>query len=233
VQSARGMRYAQIFASDFGWSRPYPMLRKSQAHEALSLMFQSEGVPPRLIIDGANEMRQGIFSQKIKDATCHLRETEPYSPWQNSAEREIRELKKGCAHKLVATGSPIRLWDYCLELESYIRSNTAHDIYKLDGRVPETVVSGETADISPFCEFGWWDWVMFRDNTVSFPQDKKVLGKYLGPSIDVGPAMTARIMKENGEVVDRSTLRLLTPEELACPNHASQREQFLRKITAR
>ena len=60
--------------------------------------------------------------------------------------------------------------------------HTAHDIYRLDGRVPKTVVSGETADISPFCEFGFWDWVKFREHGVAFPDVAMVLGKYLGPS---------------------------------------------------
>ena len=44
----------------------------------------------------------------------------------------------------------------CLELEALIRSNTALDIYELRGQVPETVVSGETSDISPFVELAWY-----------------------------------------------------------------------------
>jgi hypothetical protein len=40
---------------------------------------------------------------------------------------------------------PKCLWDNCLEREAYVRSFTAHDIYKLNGQVPETVVSGKTA----------------------------------------------------------------------------------------
>eukprot|EP00804_Cyclotella_cryptica_P001676 CCRYP_009051-RA/>CCRYP_009051-RA protein AED:0.08 eAED:0.08 QI:0/0/0/1/0.5/0.6/5/0/841 len=124
---------------------------------------------------------------KCKEASCLLQSTEPYSPWSNSAEREIRELKKGAARKLTRSGAPRRLWCFALEYEAYVRSHTAHDIYRLDGRVPETVVSGETADISPFCEFGFWDWVKFRDQGVAFPGDALVLGKYLGPSIDRDP----------------------------------------------
>ncbi len=182
---------AQIFATDFGWSRCYPMTRKSEAHEALGLLFAREGVPPKMIVDNAKEMKMGEFARKCKEASCYLRSTEPYSPWSNSAEREIRELKKGAARKMTRSGAPRRLWCFALEYESYVRSHTAHDIYKLDGRVPETVVSGETADISPFCEFGFWDWVKFRDHGVAFPDNALILGKHLGPSIDVGPAMTS------------------------------------------
>ena len=58
------------------------------------------------------------------------------------------------------SGAPNRLLDDCLELEFYIRSNTACSIYKLDGEVPDTIMSGETSDISQFCEFEWLEWVM-------------------------------------------------------------------------
>ena len=233
IPSVRGYTMAQIFATDFGWSRCYPMKRKGEAHEALSLLFAREGVPPKLIIDGAKEMKLGEFARKCKEASCYLRSTEPYSPWSNSAEREIRELKKGAARKLARSGAPKRLWCFALEYESYVRSHTALDIFKLDGRVPETVVSGETADISPFCEFGFWDWVKFRDSGVAFPTDSLVLGKYLGPSIDVGPAMTQRVMKANGEVEDRSTLRLLTPEECMSDALRAEQEKFLASVCDR
>lgn len=233
VKSARGNTCAQIFATDFGWSRSYPMPSKGKAHEALSLLFAREGAPPRLIADNAKEMMLGEFAKKCKDASVHLRGTEPYSPWMNSAEREIRELKKGAGRKLVKPSAPLTLWDDSLELESYIRSNTSHDIFKLEGRVPETLMSGETSDISPFCEFAFYDWVMFRDQGVAFPGDPRTLGKYLGPSIDVGPAMTAKILKENGQVVDRSTLRRLTPAELIDADHCRRRDEFLEKIKSK
>ena len=58
-------------------------------------------------------------------------------------------------------GAPKRLWDDCLKLESYLRSNTAHSIYKLDGEVSEMIIYGKTSDISQFCEFEWFEWVMF------------------------------------------------------------------------
>ena len=46
-----------------------------------------------------------------------------------------------------------------------------------------------------------------------FPNDTMVLGKYLGPSIDVGPVMTSCIMKANGELEDCSMVCALTSEE--------------------
>ena len=77
IPSVRGYTMAQIFATDFGWSRCYPMKRKGEAHEALSLLFAREGVPPKLIIDGAKEMKLGEFARKCKEMSCYLRSTEP------------------------------------------------------------------------------------------------------------------------------------------------------------
>jgi hypothetical protein len=51
-------------------------------------------------------------------------------------------------------------------------------------------MAGQTADISHICEFGWYDWVMFRDNVATYPDDKLTLGRYLGPATDVGSALT-------------------------------------------
>ena len=83
---------------------------------------------------------------------CHLKQLKPYTPRSNAAKLEINKLKKGVSYKLLKSKAPKHLQDNCLELEAYIRSNTAHEIDKLDGEVPKTVMSGETSDISQFTE---------------------------------------------------------------------------------
>ena len=42
--------------------------------------------------------------------------------------------------------------------------------------MPEMIVSGQTADISPFIEFSWYDWIKYYDNQAKYPKDKEVLG---------------------------------------------------------
>ena len=44
--------------------------KKSKAHEALSLLFSCEGVPPVMIADGSKEQVQGQFRKKLVDADC-------------------------------------------------------------------------------------------------------------------------------------------------------------------
>ncbi len=93
----------------------YPMKTKSEAHKALSLMFQREGVPLSMVMDGSMEQTLGKFCWKLVDAHCQLKQTELYSPRQNAAEKEIKELKKGLGRKMLASGVPRQLWDSCLE----------------------------------------------------------------------------------------------------------------------
>ncbi len=153
------------------------MTRKGEAHETLSLFFHLDGVPLTMVFDGSKEQCKGDFKRKLCKADCHARQTEPYSLWQQAAEGCIRELKQGMSHKMIQTSSPRVLWDHCIELEVLICSLTSNTVYMMtNGEVPETIMTGSTADISHICEFGWYDWVMFRFNVPTFLDAKLTLG---------------------------------------------------------
>ena len=74
-------------------------------------------------------------------------------------------------------------------------------------------MSGKTSDISQFCEFKWLEWVIIWNETAPYPHDHFKLGRYLGLSIDIGPALMAKIIKENGQILQRSKYQALTQEE--------------------
>jgi hypothetical protein len=167
---------------------------------------------------------------RTKETGTHTHTTLPYSPWSNAAEGEIREVKKGAARKAAKAGNPDKLWDHCLELECYIRSHTAHDLFELNGEVPETLVTGQPSDISPFAELGWYQWVKYWDLNESFPHHKEVLGRWLGPSVAVGPAMTSKILKQNGQVIHVATYRPLNEDELINSGEIASRTSFDIKI---
>ena len=77
------------------------------------------------------------------------------SPWQNATEGAICKVKHGASRKQAKKRSPLKLWDHCLELEAHIQSNMALNSYELQGQVLETILSGQTADISLFVQHGW------------------------------------------------------------------------------
>ena len=207
--------------------RVFPMKRKFGAHEAL---FQRDDVPPWMIVDGSKKQVEGDFARKCKEDGCYLKQTEPYSHWKNAAESSIKELKRGAGRKMLKARSPKILWDYCVELESYVRSHTAHNIYCLNGETPEAIMSGETLDISQIFELEWYEWIMFRDLAVSFTEDNMIPGRYLGISIDIGTAMTVKILKSNGEVVHRSTHQYLLLEELGSTEQKLHGNPLMRQL---
>ena len=59
-----------------------------------------------------------------------------------------------------------------------------------------------------------------------YPEDNPVLGSYFGPTTDVGPLMTSKILKSNGEVINRSTYHRLTNEEVASLAHIALEKEF-------
>jgi hypothetical protein len=201
TESKNDNKCCQVFAANFGWARAHPLKRKGEAHEALSLMFKHDGVPPEMILDGSKEQVEGAFKRKLKEVNCHLHVTEPYSPWQQAAEGCIHKLKRGVSCRMIKTGAPKCLWDHCIELEGLTRSHTTNDIYATGGEVPETMMKGGTADISQIWEFAWYDWVMFCNpvNTIAFPDKRLTLGRYLGSAINIGWALMAKILKQNGQ----------------------------------
>ncbi|KAL7527142.1 hypothetical protein ACHAWF_004902, partial [Thalassiosira exigua] len=231
TKSSRGNKCAQVYGTDFGWSRAFPMKSKGDAHETLSLLFKRDGVPPQMIMDCSKEQLLGRFARKCREANCYQRGVEPYSPWCNAAEGTIRETKRGSSRKMISSGSPKCLWDHCLELEALVRSHTALDIFRLNGEVPETLMTGQTADISHISEFSWYDWVYAYDELQKYPGTGWELARYLGPSPDIGSHFTMKILKSNGEVIHRSTVRSLTEGERVDPEEVKRREAFTAKIT--
>jgi hypothetical protein len=231
VPSSRGNTCAQIYCNDLQWTAIYPMKSKKEAHLSLSSFMSTHGAPDFLISDGAKEMTQGDFRRKAREAGVHCKEVEPYSPWSNMAEAGIRELKRATRRAMLKRPSPKDLWDYCIELQATIRSNTAHDLYQLESEVPATWMGMGTSDISNICEYGWYEWIYYRDEKAQFPNDSEVLGRYLGPAPDVGGEMCMRILNITGKVRHRSTIRHLTPAELLSETNKKARDDFDTAIT--
>ena len=142
------------------------------------------------------------------------------------AEGAIKELKRGSGRKMMINLSPAKIWDHRIELESLIRSHTALDIYELRGEVSDTLLSGKTADISPFVEHEWYNFVKWFYHGSAFPEPKEVHRRWLGPSMDIGSAMCSKIIKPNGRIINFSIYRAITEEENQDPTEKKLRNEF-------
>ena len=226
----RANLYGQVYTTDFGWVGFYPMQSKSQTPETLVELAHDKGIPYKLVMDNAKEQTMGEFRRKARSYGCSIRQIPTYSPWLDLAETAVAELKKGGARAMVSTKCPRLLWDHCFEWRAKVTSHTARSHYKLQGQVPETILTGQTVDISALAEYGWYSWVKF----FSFGSKEEELGRWLGPAEDhVGSAMTSKILMKNCHIYMTATLRPLTQQEWDSPDERRARDSFDKDIHRR
>jgi hypothetical protein len=51
ILSRQNNKAAQIFCTDFGFVREFPLKKEKEAHEALSLLFHRDGVTNVMVMD--------------------------------------------------------------------------------------------------------------------------------------------------------------------------------------
>jgi hypothetical protein len=226
ILSRQDNKAAQIFCTDFGFVRAFLLKKEKEAHEALSLLFHRDGFTNVMVVYGSKVQVEGQFRTKLCGAGCQIKQTEPHTQSSNMGERAVRELKTGVGRQMLRSDCPKQFLDDCIIIEAYVRSHTSLDIYGLEGQVPEIKVKGETVDISTIAEYAWYEWVKFWDTAAKFPVSKIQLGRDLGASIDIGTAITHKILKKNGSIMYRSSVRPLTQDEIQSPTEIKEREDF-------
>ena len=110
---------------------------------------------------------------------------------------------------------PEKLWDYGLRWVSETSNLTYSTARGLTGQIPITQVTGETADISEYLDFAFYDQVWFKDNAGSSPFEP---GRWLGVSERTGRDMCYHVLNKNGNVVSRSTVQRVTELEKSTAN---------------
>ena len=63
-KSLRGNTCAQIYVNKAGYTKVYPLISKSKAHESLSAFIHEVGVPGSLHTDDAKELCEGKMLKK-------------------------------------------------------------------------------------------------------------------------------------------------------------------------
>ncbi|GKY96005.1 hypothetical protein MPSEU_000561000 [Mayamaea pseudoterrestris] len=231
-KSRRGNQYLQVYCTDASFTSVYPMKARKQAPETLELLFRDVGVPKILTPDNAPELVAGDFLKKARAAGSHIHSTEPWTPNHQRCESTNHVLKRMYKRAMRKSNAPTRFWDDCYELQAAINSHMAHDKIVLDGHTPRSYLLGDTADISHIAEFAWYDWVWYW-NPPKLDEDNYLLGRYLGPSADVGQAMTSKILTDTGAVVHRSSVFPMSDEDLRDDALNAKKEAFNRVIQDR
>ena len=85
---------------------------------------------------------------------------------------------------MIESNSPLWFWDYCFERRARINNLAAKDAFRLHGSTPHTLATGDERDIKNLCQYAWYEWCYFRDQTAAFPNNKEVLGGDLAQQDD-------------------------------------------------
>ena len=103
---------------------------------------------------------------------------------------------------------------------------TAKNLFQLQGKNVHTETYGEQGDISNICQFRWYEWVYVRYGSEPFPLTTEVLGHFLRPAKNEVNEMAQWVLKINGQVIPRISLRKLRPDELANESEIAKRAAF-------
>ena len=96
---------------------------------------------------------------------------------------------------MLDTDSPLIFLDCCAERRALVTNMTANNLFQLQGQTSHFATFGEEGDISNICNFGWYEWVYFRETTAAFPYPAHVLGRCFGPAKNEGNEMTQWVLK--------------------------------------
>ena len=172
------------------------MRRKSKVLQVIKQLAKEIGAPTSIIVDMAGEQ----MSQEVRKFCNNIGTTqqalEEGTPWSNKAAQAVQK-------DMHESDSPMCLWDYCVERQARINNLTAKDNFKLHGTTSHTATLTEEGDISSLCQFGWYEWCYYREQTAAFPHNCEVLGWILGPTRGEGNEMAQWILKANRWVVPR------------------------------
>jgi hypothetical protein len=159
ARSTRGYTCMQIFVSDKGFVKVYPMRSPSEYPMALKLFAKDVGAPEILVADPHPSHKSKDVKAFCNQIGTTLRILEESTQWANRAELYVGLLKESVRKDLGARHSPLVLWDYCAERRSIIFCLTARNLFQLQGTKPYSATFGEEGDISNLCRFDWYDWV--------------------------------------------------------------------------
>ena len=225
-RSSQGHTCCQLFVTDKGFLYVVPMRRKSEVLQALKQFAKEINAPTSIIANMSGEQTSHDIRKFCNDIGTTLRALEEGTPWSYKAELYIGLLKEAVQKDMHESNSPMVLWDYCVERRVRINNLTAKDNFQLHGTTPHTTTIAGEGDISSLCQFGWYEWCYYREQTAAFPHNREVLGRVLGPACGEGNEMAQWVLKANGKVMPQRSLRPLTIAEHHSPVEHKKRDVF-------
>ena len=135
---------------------------------------------------------------------------------------------------MLIPASPMVLWDYCAQRCALIHDLTPRKLFATYKQTPHEYQFGIQGDLSNLCNFGWYDWCYHRNGSNnSFPRQKELLGRVLGPSKNEGNKIAQNVLNINGNIVPLRRVRQLTSLEKESNTEIIKRNEFDQIITTK
>lgn len=217
VKSLKGNTMSFLWTDGRGFAKHYPSDNRSEqtSIDAYHDLIDNYGIPGVVKTDGGGEYVGKKFQKAVRETRAKLEYTEPYSPWQNEAERDIGDLKTKWDLLRREKNVPSRLWDYGVTDILERRARTARKM-KDDWRTPLERITGDTPDISEYIDFGFFDLVYYWDNPKAV--EKEQIGWWVGVAHDVGSLLCYWILDEKGHVKARTTVQHIPDNDRLKPD---------------
>ena len=91
--SMRGFTCARLFVTNFVWCKVNPTKLRSKLPLVLKSVFKEDGVPYKMICDGAPEQVSGEAKCLCQIADYAIQQHERGTPWSNRAEGNVGIVK--------------------------------------------------------------------------------------------------------------------------------------------
>ena len=159
MSMVRGENCAQVTTNRKSFTHFLLIQSKLQAFEGLLNLINEYGIPEHIVMDGAQE-EGGIKTWKsnwkklIKRFYIRQGIIQPYCWWQNSAEREIGEIRKDIRKYTSQKNSPKRLWGFLGSYVTMKRTFTSQNRPASMGKSGYELVTGEVPDITLYATIG-------------------------------------------------------------------------------
>ena len=226
-----GHRKCQVFGNKQMFAAAYPVKtgKSEDIDSALKEFINDFGAPETMTMDGARSQvtRGSLFMSRLRRNRITPMITPPHRPNMNPCETVIRELRKRWYRAIFRTNCPRALWTYGIPHFATLMRHTASNAANLDGKTPIGAILGETPDISHLLDFGWYNWVWFKENAgLAVPQ----LGRFLGIADSASNIMSYYVLPESGIPVIAGTVQRMTYLEQQTDANKERMKSFSSRI---
>ena len=224
----------QVYTHKCGLAVPYPLPRANgeMVGQSLQNFIHEYGCPAHLTFDGAAVQagQNTLFMKTLRKYECKYHISSPRRPNENPSEGSIREIKFRWYRIMSKMQVPRRLWDFGFIWVCETGNISVSSSKYAAGRTPVEIITGETPDISEYTDFGFYDWITFKQNA---GLGEIQLGRWLGVSHKVGQLMSYWVLPISGIPISCVTVQRLTNLEQETQAWQSKMSEFTLSITKR